>query len=59
MIEICYGQDRKIVEKGENAGSPFPTMFSKGFLFQGHYKSGLCGQELIIYHTIPTFNNPR
>ena len=43
-----FDRAENIVEKEENAGYQhfliFPTMFSKT-LFQGCYKSGLCGKE--------------
>ena len=31
----------------------------KKLLSQGCLKSGFCGKELTLYHTIPTFNDPR
>ena len=33
-LKFVLGRVEDIVKKGENAFSPFPTMFSKGFLYR-------------------------
>ena len=33
-LKFVLGRVENIVGKGENAGSPFPTMFSKGFFLR-------------------------
>ena len=44
-LKFVLGRGEDIVGKRENAGSPFPAMFSKGFFFKVD-KSGLCGKAL-------------
>ena len=48
MVQFFSDREENIVGKGENAPafSPFPTIFSKVFYFQGCLKSGLCGKGL-------------
>ena len=46
-----WGKEKMLVT------SVFPTVFSKVFFFLV-VKFGMCGNELTVYHTIPTLNNP-
>ena len=61
MMIFVVNRLENIVGKVANASYQhfllFPLYFQKTF-YSGSFKSGLCGKELILYHRVPTLNNP-
>ena len=61
-LKFVLGRTENVVGKGEKTGTSLFSFFHsvfKSFLFQRCLKSGLCGNGLTLYPTIPTFNYPK